>query len=304
VSGVPDFAYIRNEIPIIAVAQALGIEVGKHYRAHCWRKENHRNADADPSLSFQVKKNRGMCFVCDAHTWSTIDLVMLFLECDMRQAVNWITARFAVPERTTGSHIEKREAWFPRLHSGLNENVMTLLVRSGIWSGLTHAEQSVLAVLITYTDNQHREAEISYRGIMRYAGVGSQATVAKAIQRFVQMRVLKVIRYPGGLLFRGVSRYVLTVDDSEFESLLTRRFASITQEIALEKELRAKAKKARSRAATCKADCSMPTNQTKYERNTASGNLSTEIEIGPWSMNDLREEYRASELSDDDEWLQ
>jgi hypothetical protein len=278
VSQLPDFDYIRTKISIVAVARTLGIEVGKGYRARCWRAENHRNGDANPSLSFQVKKNRGMCFVCDPHTWSNIDLVMLRLECDMRAAVNWIVERFPVPLLPAGSHIKKREAWFPRYRSGVNENVMTLLVKSGIWSDLTHAEKSVLAVLITFIDNQNGYAETSYRGIMRYAGVGSQATVAKAIRRFEQMRVLRIRRQPGGLLFRGVNQYVLTIDDPEFDLLLTQRFTSIQKEIALEKELRAEAKRVKQRAIICTDNCSMPKNDTEskakeLERNTMHGKV-------------------------------
>jgi hypothetical protein len=245
--GLPDFEFIRYEIPILDVARALGIRVGQHYRARCWRAENHRNGDANPSLSFQVKKNRGICFVCDSHTWSNIDLVMLHLSCDRKQAVKWILERFDVPSRPAGSHVEKREAWFPRFHSGVNENVMTLLVRSGIWADLTPAEQSVLAVLITFTDNQDRYAEISYRGLMRYTGIGSQTTLAKAIQRFVRMHVLKVVHRPGQRPCRGVNQYFLTIDDPRFDSLLMEQFRRTREEIALEKELRAERKKDRTR---------------------------------------------------------
>src|SRR6516162_4516001 len=76
-SGIPDLKRIRYDIPILAVARELGIRVLKHFPARCWRTENHQHGDRDPSLSFQIKKNRGMCFVCDDHTWSNIDLVML-----------------------------------------------------------------------------------------------------------------------------------------------------------------------------------------------------------------------------------
>jgi hypothetical protein len=129
----------------------------------------------------------------------------------------------------------------------VNENVQTLLVKSGIYADLTHAEQSVLTVLITFTDDQNRYAEISYRGLMRYAGIGSRATVAKAIQRFVRMHVLKLNHQSGQLPLRGVSRYTLTVDDPRFEELLMQRYTRMREEIALEKALRAEQKKAKER---------------------------------------------------------
>jgi hypothetical protein len=245
----PDFEYIRRQIPIVSVARELGIRVYKHYRARCWRVENHQHGDASPSMSFQIKKNRGMCFVCDDHTWSNIDLVMLYLECDLLAAVKWIIERFPVPSRPAGSHVEQREAWFPRFHAGFGENVMTILIRSGIWCDLTPAEQSVLAVLITFTDNQSRDAQISYRGLQRYCGIRSRTTVARAIRRLERMRVLKIKCLPRNtLLLRGVNQYSLTVDDPKFNALVVARYQKLRQEIALEKELRAKQRKAKVRA--------------------------------------------------------
>jgi hypothetical protein len=190
-----------------------------------------------------------MCFVCDQHTWSTIDLVMLHLDCDLRTAVSWITERFPVPAIRPGSHIKKREAWFPRFHSGVNENIVTMLVRSGIWSELTHAERSILPPLVTFASRDTGIAEISYRGLMRYSGVGSPATIAAAMRRFERMRLLKVARKRGELLFRRINQYALTVDDPEFQGLVTKVFQRQREEIELEKELRVEAKKARINSA-------------------------------------------------------
>ena|SRR5271170_31568 len=244
----PDFEYIRTKISVVAVARELGLNVNG-YRARCWRTESHRNGDAKPSLSFQKKTNRGMCFVCDAHTWSTIDLVMLYRGCERREAVSWITERFPVPALPPGSQIKKREAWFPRFHSGVNENVLTLLVRSGIWSELTHAERSILPPLVTFAGWDTGIAEISYRGIMRYSGVGSPATIAAAIRRFERMRLLKVARKPGELLFRRVNQYALTVDHPEFQALVMTVYKAQRDEIELEKQLREEEKKARLKSA-------------------------------------------------------
>lgn len=247
-SQCPDFEYIRTKISIIALAQKLGLSVNG-YRARCWRTENHRNGDENPSLAFQKKMNRGMCFVCDQHTWSTIDLVMLYLDCEMRGAVSWIIERFPVPLLPKGTHVAKHEAWFPRFHSGVHENAVTLLVRSGIWSELTHAQRSILPLLLTFVDRDTGITEISYRGLMRYSGVGSQATISEAIRTFERMRLLQVARKRGELLFRSVNQYRLTVDDPEFQGLLTKVWQRQTAEINLEKQLRTEEKKARLKSA-------------------------------------------------------
>lgn len=241
---LPDFEYIRSKIPIVSVARALGLDVNG-WSARCWRTGCHRNGDANPSLRFWKKKNRGKCFVCDQFPWSTIDLVKLYRECDLREAVEWITARFPVPLLPKGSHIPRRDAWFPRYRSGVDENVLTLMVRSGLWNQLSHAERSILPVIVTYTDRDTGIAEISFRGLMRFSGVGSQVTIAAAIKTFERMRLLKVARRRGELLFRGVNQYQLTPEDPEFFSLVQRVFAQQGEEIQLEKELRAQQKRKR-----------------------------------------------------------
>jgi hypothetical protein len=244
-SGCPDFEYIRTKISVIAVARELGLSVSGN-RAHCWRAESHRHGDANPSLSFSKKLNKARCFVCDPHAHSTIDLVMLHRQCDRRAAVFWITEKFRVPALPPGSHIKKRTAWFPRFHSGVDENVLSWLVRSLIWSELTRAEQSIVAVLVTYTDRERGTTEISYRGLLRYSGIGSEATIAAAIRRFEQMRLLRVIRNQDGPCSRRVNQYCFTLDDPEFQALVAKVYERERDEIELEKQLRAEAKKARA----------------------------------------------------------
>jgi len=246
-SQCPDFKYIRTKISIVAIAQALGLTVSGN-RARCWRTESHRNGDANPSIAFCQKRNKGRCFVCDPHVWSTIDLVMLYRGCDLREAVSWITDRFSVPPLPKGSHIKKREAWYPRFRSGVTEDVLTVLVRSGLWSTLSHAERSILPTLVTFTNRDTGLAEISYRGLMQYSGVGSQATIANAIRRFEQMRLLHVVRLSGGLCLRRVSQYRLTLDDPEFQATVMKVFRRQRDEIELEKQLRAEERTARRKS--------------------------------------------------------
>lgn len=241
-----DFEYIRKKVSIVAVARELGLR-GTGLKAHCWRIESHRNGDGDPSIGFMKAKNRGRCFVCDPHTWSNIDLVMIYLECDLQTAAAWIAERFPVPDLPKGCHVRKREGWYPRFRSSVFQDVITNLVRSGLWRDLSQSERSILPVLVTFTDSDRRVAEISYRGLMRYSGVGSQATIAKAIHHFEQMHLLRVIRAPGGLRLRGVSQYCLTLDDPEFQTMVMNVFQRQRTEIELERQLQAGARRIRSK---------------------------------------------------------
>jgi hypothetical protein len=236
----PDFEYIRTKVSITAVARELGLSV-IGYRARCWRTENHRNGDAGPSMAFRKKQNTGRCFVCDPHTYSNIDLVMLVRGCDLRDAVSWIAARFPVPLLPKGTHIKKRESWSPRFRaSDVEGGVIPMLVSSGLWRTFSHAERSILPVLCAFVDRDTGcPVPISYRGLMRYSGVGSQATIADALRHFEHMRLLQAVRAKGENSLRAVNSYRFTVDDPDFQALVMKTFQRQRDEIELEKSLRA-----------------------------------------------------------------
>lgn len=148
--------------------------------------------DADPSIGLFRKKNTGKCFVCDSRSWSTIDLVMFVRRCDLREAITWITARYSVPSLPKGSHIEQREEWSPRFRASDTDSVLETLVLSGLWSELANAQRSILGALMTFCKLSRGTARISYRGLMRYSGVKSQATIASALRLFRQMGFLHI----------------------------------------------------------------------------------------------------------------
>jgi hypothetical protein len=243
-TSIPDFQYIRKRVSIIAIARELGLGV-EGYRAHCWRTESHRNGDRDPSIGFRKKHNTGRCFICDPHTWSNIDLVMLVRDCELREAISWITDRFPVPSIPKGSHVKKREAWSPRYRASDTNSVVGTLIRSGLWCMLSHAERSILPVLSEFADRDTGLAEISYRGLMKYSGVGSQATIAGALRHFEQMKFLQVVRTRDIRPLRRVNRYYFTFDDPEFQAMAAKAFQGQRAEIELEKQLRAEERKER-----------------------------------------------------------
>ena len=72
-----------QELPIESVANALGLSVNRH-KSLCPFHD-----DSNPSLTFNVRKNRYRCFVCDAHG-GTIDLVMNHLHKDFLSACRWL----------------------------------------------------------------------------------------------------------------------------------------------------------------------------------------------------------------------
>jgi hypothetical protein len=247
-SRYPNIAYIREQISIVSVARALGLHVDG-YRARCWRPENHRNGDRTPSVGLNRKTNHGRCFVCDPHSWSNIDLVMLCRGCDMLGAVFWIAERFSVPDLPKGIHLRKREEWSARFMASRDDSLVGLLVRSGLWAQLTPSEAKILQVFVTFRDVDTACCEVSYRGILRYSGVGSHATVVNAVRHFEQIGFLKVIRGAESRVNRRVNRYMLNMDDPDFQSLMSAIYQRQREEIETERALREKQRaERRSRA--------------------------------------------------------
>ncbi len=72
-----------RDLPIEGVAERMGMEVTRH-KALCPFHDDHH-----ASLSFNVRKNTYMCFVCGEHG-GTIDLVMKCLHKDFIEACSWL----------------------------------------------------------------------------------------------------------------------------------------------------------------------------------------------------------------------
>ncbi len=172
---------------------------------------------------------------------------MAVLGCDLRAAVAWVADRFPVPSLPKGAHVRKREGWSPRFRVGIAGDVVSVLIQAGLWANLSASERSILPVIVTFTDRETGCARISYRGLMRFSGVGSPATTSHAIRHFEQLRLLQVSRKPKELLFRRVNQYRLTPDDPEFQAIVIRAWQRQRDEVELERQLRAQQKQARRR---------------------------------------------------------
>ena len=69
--------------PIEMVAERLGLEVMRH-KCRCPFHDDRR-----PSLTFDTRRNRYRCFVCDAHG-GVIDMVMNLRHCGFVEACEWL----------------------------------------------------------------------------------------------------------------------------------------------------------------------------------------------------------------------
>lgn len=233
---------------MLDVAKSLGLRI-RRGKAQCWRTENHRNGDADPSLSFFERRNRCRCFVCDMRGGhSNVDLVIGVLACDLGTAVQWIAKRFPVPNVKTGRPVGSEKQPQP-YRVGVRGSAWEVIIRSGAWGKMTSAERSVLAVLDTFKDAESGVTRMSYRAIMRYGGIGKRENVSSALRELKKMHALQVSPGQRIGITRECSAYRTSLDDPKFLDLCNGVYAAARQEIAQEREYRASQKRERERTA-------------------------------------------------------
>jgi hypothetical protein len=234
----PDAAWVKKHVPVLEVAKLLGLHL-RRKRARCWRIENHRHGDADPSLHFYERKNRVRCFVCDMRGGhSNIDLVMGVLGIPFGEAVRWIAEHFAVPTAKRGRPVGSHPAQAIPHRVGVHGSEFEVLVRSGMFGQLSAPERSVLIALTLFQDSDTGLTLLSYAGIMRYAGVSSRGTVSKALKRLARLRVLEIHRGARVGLTRECSAYRVTLDDPKFLDHCDKVFQAARKEILEEREFR------------------------------------------------------------------
>lgn len=89
--------------PIEMVAERLGLDVMRH-KCRCPFHD-----DRHPSLSFDIRRNRYRCYVCDAHG-GVIDLVMNLKGCGFKEACEWLGGPMVFEGmRQWGEEAKKRE---------------------------------------------------------------------------------------------------------------------------------------------------------------------------------------------------
>ena len=75
-----------QSLPIEQIAERLGLGEIRRHKTFCPFHD-----DSHPSLTFDVRRNRYRCYVCDAHG-GVIDLVMNTLHCSFVEACRWLGA--------------------------------------------------------------------------------------------------------------------------------------------------------------------------------------------------------------------
>lgn len=281
-SSRPDALWIKKNVSVLEVGEALGLRI-RNCLSKCWRPENHTNGDADPSLHFYARKNRVRCFVCDMNGGhSCIDLVMGVRGLDFAAAVEWIAKCFPVQNVKPGHPVGCRTAETPPYRVGVQGSDLEVLVRSGMFGQLSAAARSILVVLSNLRDPDSGLSCLSYAALMRYAGIGSNASVAQALKRLARVHAIEIHRgfWVGGI--RKCSSYRVTLDDPKFLEACNRLYTATRDQISAERAYRKSLRRKRERERAGRVPLPVLTSlyQPKTNTSTCEGlNLSSPSEV-------------------------
>jgi hypothetical protein len=226
---LPDLKFIKQRIPIVAVARQLHInpELGgaTWTTARCWRPENHKTGDRTPSLNFQTKRNKYMCFACDDRLHSNLDLVMAVEHCTLAKALEWFDQHYPGIPRIKATKSGRNTFDF---RAGVDEfSKPDDLVKAGLVPHLTDSALRVFTVLAAFR-NDCDVSDPSFKTIKLRTGIRSNNTVAAAVRHLEKLSILKAQRkWAKGRAGRAQNQYTFTFDDPAlFEILVLRAVAS------------------------------------------------------------------------------
>jgi hypothetical protein len=249
--SIPDFAWIRHNLPIADVARRLELRFAQGNMLHCWHPERHLNGDRTASAAIWTKQNKIKCFGCGLLV-SVVDLVMDVLEVDAGGAARWIEANFDVPRIPKGKHLQSTAPIRPYLVG--HEQPIELLIKSGLWANLSMQTQRIAPVLIELAERKEQNTfrvRISYRAIMHHSGVRSEKSVRKALTELEEIGWLSAApraEKAGRGILRDVGAYLLTPYSDLVQELANAVAAEMRTEIEQERELRRQRRAARKAA--------------------------------------------------------
>jgi len=233
-------AFIRQNISIRDVANALDLAFGSNGHIHCWFPERHKNGDSTASVGIHNRFNTLKCFGCNTPPMGPIDLVMSVLRYDAKAAAFWLSERFAVPPLPKGKHLERKLE--RRIVQYGTEEPLELLVLSGLWAKLNTQTQRLLPVMLSLAKKRSGtpvwDLQISYAALQRYTGIASPSSLSKAIQEAIDIGWLEKPTKRNHGPHQPATSYILTPFSDEVRELANANVAAHREAIKAQKELR------------------------------------------------------------------
>lgn len=158
---LPDMNWIRENVPISEVAEALELQIYGRKMIRCWHPEKHAHGDRTPSVGIDVRRNKVKCFGCGDRQLSNIDLVCELRGLSPRQAATWIAERWhcegkraqrvtkTLQGRLNGARLVEPPQWmasYPRIAEQRTLNPWEVIWSTPKWRAVP---ANILKVLMT-----------------------------------------------------------------------------------------------------------------------------------------------------------
>lgn len=204
-----DLRWVKRNIPIVEVAEALGIERRGRSSAIC-----PFHPDREPSLSFHQNRYRCHSATCGARG-DVLDLATGLVG-GIRTALDWLSARYPVPTRDPEKQTGRSWALG---RAGVGGVGLDVAVRSGLWAALPDDAARALVAAAGMADPTDGIFTVSLTGFARFAGAGRTATS----QGKFFLRALGLLSWDRAEpSLRSVLTYRLQVDASACADALKR----------------------------------------------------------------------------------
>lgn len=167
-----------NAISILDVARRLGIDVRNKHTV-CWL-----HGDKDPSMSFDIRKNRWKCFGCDA-SGGVIDLVTAKKGLVFPEACQWLCDEFNI---IGSSHYKRRRLVRKIIASPTPKNDIQSDTEVYQWI-IDNAKISEIAKCYIVDQRHFPEAIIGQYNIR--SSSNNDGLLQKCVDKFGQERLLK-----------------------------------------------------------------------------------------------------------------
>jgi len=122
---------------------------------------------------------------------------------------------------------------------GVSGSDFEVLVRSGTFGQFSPAERSILLTLLAFKDAETGITTLSYRAIMRYAGVGRPANVSNALKHLQKLHAIQISQGPRVVgITRECNTYRVTLEDPKFLELCNAVYRVTREEVERERNYR------------------------------------------------------------------
>ena len=227
--ALPDFKWINAEVPILEVAQKLGLVVrGK--KATCPECSKRR-------LTFTTVRNGWKCWSCEpgGKMHSVIDLVTVHRNCPAYEAAKWIGENWRVAGRVQIEYSENAHGlerhtyrrYQPISVPDKSKPSIQALVASPGWREMPLSARVIAVTLFAMAETEDdRTVTIGRRALGELAGVHKSNTIAQAVRELEAIGLFAVDR--GSLGNRGyrASTFKLTWWSQSLQAWLSHGYAT------------------------------------------------------------------------------